>query len=127
MHDQTLLAVKKFRKYCSPYCIVNVFRLQNYEHDFHLVPVPVLARPISRLCSNLNCIIYLLWDFLWEGVLVRLVGPKLFLTTVIKKLDLLYIGKMNWVSPDYIDYYMQGSGKSDKYGFIFVACLSEFQ
>ena len=34
---------------------------------------------------------------------------------------------VDWVSPDYIDYYMQGSGKSDKYGFIFVACLSEFQ
>ena len=33
---------------------------------------------------------------------------------------------VDWVSPDYIDY-MQGSGKSDKYGFIFVACLSEFQ
>ena len=34
---------------------------------------------------------------------------------------------VDWVSPDYIDYYMQGSGKSDKYGFIFVACLSESQ
>ena len=34
---------------------------------------------------------------------------------------------VDWVLPDYIDYYMQGSGKSDKYGFIFVACLSEFQ
>ena len=24
---------------------------------------------------------------------------------------------VDWVSADYIDYYMQGSGKSDKYGF----------
>ena len=24
---------------------------------------------------------------------------------------------VDWVSPDYIDYYMQGSSKSDKYGF----------
>ena len=24
---------------------------------------------------------------------------------------------VNWVLPDYIDYYMQGSSKSDKYGF----------
>ena len=52
MHDQILLAVKKFGKYCFPYCIVNVFRLQNYEHDFHLVPVPVLARPISRFSEQ---------------------------------------------------------------------------
>ena len=34
---------------------------------------------------------------------------------------------LDWVSANYIDYYMQGSGKSDKYGFIFVACLSKFQ
>ena len=34
---------------------------------------------------------------------------------------------VDWVSPDYIDYYMQGSGKSDKYDFLSVACLSEFQ
>ena len=24
---------------------------------------------------------------------------------------------VDWVLPDYIDYYMQGSSKSDKYGF----------
>ena len=24
---------------------------------------------------------------------------------------------VDWVLPDYIDYYMQGSGKLDKYGF----------
>ena len=24
---------------------------------------------------------------------------------------------VDWVSADYIDYYMQGSGRSDKYGF----------
>ena len=24
---------------------------------------------------------------------------------------------VDWVSANYIDYYMQGSGKSDKYGF----------
>ena len=24
---------------------------------------------------------------------------------------------VDWVSPNYIEYYMQGSGKSDKYGF----------
>ena len=34
---------------------------------------------------------------------------------------------VDWVLPDYIDYYMQGSGKSDKCGFFSVACLSEFQ
>ena len=24
---------------------------------------------------------------------------------------------VDWVSADYVDYYIQGSGKSDKYGF----------
>ena len=32
---------------------------------------------------------------------------------------------VDWVSADYIGYYMQVSGKSDKYGFS-VACLREF-
>ena len=36
-----------------------------------------LKTGVLVLCSNLNCTIYLLWDFLWEGVLVRLVGPKI--------------------------------------------------
>ena len=30
---------------------------------------------------------------------------------------------VDWVLADYIDYYMQGSGKSDKYGFF--CCLPE--
>ena len=31
------------------------------------------------------------------------------------------------VSADYIDNYMQGSGKSDKYGFFSVACLRDIR
>ena len=33
---------------------------------------------------------------------------------------------VDWLSVDYIGFYRQGSGKSDKYGFFSVACLKRF-
>ena len=38
-----------------------------------------------------------------------------------------YDVKVDWVLADYNGYYIQESGKSDKYGFFSVACLRNFQ
>ena len=48
------------------------------------------------------------------------------LSTILFCADRLTKHLVDRVSADDIGYYMQGSGKSDKYGFFSVACLKKF-